>query len=305
MFKAIGLAIGLLIATSAMPVAAQSLRQIDCAAVNKQSDGAYIVLKDISFVDASGNAVDVPKDVVIGPTLSLGNGVSIYDLIEGQCAASAAPPSPAVTAAPPANQAEAPGPTAAPIATPAKLADCGDGTAVYDDKFDDYSGGFGAANGALQIDLSPNRHAFTVLNAKRTQAEGDYCVEVAWPATSGDVNASAGVVVLATDRNNFYLGLISSNGHIGLYRHERGQWTTLPSINDSSALNLEAGAFNAIRIVVEASGELTLYVNGVRTVQAPANIPATPQFGVYVLVNGTQIPPDVPIRFRRYRVAAP
>jgi hypothetical protein len=50
---------------------------------------------------------------------------------------------------------------------------------------------------------------------------------------------------------------------------------------------------------------LTLYVNGVRTVQAPANIPATPQFGVYVLVNGTQIPPDVPIRFRRYRVAAP
>ena len=197
-------------------------------------------------------------------------------------------------------------------ATPAKSADCGDEAAIYDDKFVDNSGGFsvlsgrvGVTNGALQIDLLPDHDAMGAMNAKRTQAEGDYCVEVAWPATSGDEIASAGLAVLAADANNFYLGQISSNGHIALYRLERRQWTDLQSIDDPSALNLEAGGFNAIRIVVEASGELTLYVNGVRAVQALANIPATPRFGVYAQVVGSQIPPDVPIRFRRYRVAAP
>ena len=279
-----------------------------------QTGGPYsghIRSPDSAIVDASGNAVDVPKDAVIGPTLLVGNGVSIYDLIEGQCAASAAPPSPAATAAP-ANQAEAPGPTATPSAIFATSADCGDGTAVYDDKFVDDSGGFGSvsgrfgvANGAFQIDLLPDHHNMVVLNKKRTQAEGDYCVEVAWPSTSGDEIVSAGLIVLATDYDNPYAGAIYSNGQVGLYRRERNQWTTLQSIDDPSALNLEAGASNAIRVVVEASDELTLYVNGVRTVQAPANIPATPHFGVIVQVDGKQIAPDAPFRFRRYRVAAP
>lgn len=218
---------------------------------------------------------------------------------------------PALSRWTPANQVADLGAAAALGAGPAKSPDCGGGRAVYDDKFVDDSGGFGvspgrasAINGAFQINLSPKLENWAAINVKRTQADGDYCLEAAWPATSGDEVVSAGLAVLAVDANTFYLGQISSNGHIGLYRRDAGHWSDLYATDDASALNMQAGAYNAVRLVVKA-GQVTMSVNGARVAEARVEIPATPRFGVYVQVDGEQIPPDVPVRFRHYRVAAP
>ena len=116
---------------------------------------------------------------------------------------------------------------------------------------------------------------------------------------------SAGLAVLGSGPNDFYLGQISSNGHIGLYRRQNGKWSNLYGTDDqASAVNPQGGAFNAIRIVV-ATGQLTLYVNGVRIGDARAEAPATPRFGVYTQIDGDQLPPDVAVRSVGFRVTAP
>jgi len=153
-------------------------------------------------------------------------------------------------------------------APPAAPTDCsgGGGAVAYDDKFVDDSGGFptspgiaGAVKGAFQINLSPKQDNWAAINAKRTQADGDYCVETAWPATSGDEVASAGLAALGSGPNDFYLGQISSNGHVGLYRRQNGKWSNLFATDDqASAFNPQGGVFNAIRLVV-AAGQLTLF----------------------------------------------
>ena len=355
MFKTIALALGLLTAMAAGPASAQSLKQLDCSAVRKQPDGLYIVLQDTSIVDASNNTFNLSKGLAIGPKSMISNGVSIFDLIDKQCSAPAASPSPPAAAAglapyvyvdagkpagplgvadlaaklnagalppdtpvwtpalsrwTPANRVADLGAAVALGAGAAKSPDCGGG-AIYDDKFVDDLGGFGvspgrasAMNSAFQINLSPKLTNWAAINMKRTQADGDYCLEVAWPATSGDEVVSAGLAVLAIDANTFYLAQISSNGHIGLYRRDAGRWSNLSATDDASALNMQAGAFNAVRIVV-AAGQLTMSVNGAHIAEARVEVPATPRFGVYAQVDGEHIPADIPIRFRRYRIAAP
>jgi hypothetical protein len=79
----------------------QTLKQVDCAALKKQSDGTYLVLKDTSILDVRDNTVSVSKGTVIGPHSITINGWSGRDLIEQKCSGAAVNESEAAAAPPP------------------------------------------------------------------------------------------------------------------------------------------------------------------------------------------------------------
>jgi hypothetical protein len=89
----------------------------------------------------------------------------------------------------------------------------------------------------------------------------DYCVAVT--STKGDPGGDsfAGLIFWATDYDNYYSVLITSEGSAGVFRRQRGR--TLPQVNWQDVASLKQGdnVANEVRVVTKG-GEATIYLNG-------------------------------------------
>jgi hypothetical protein len=140
---------------------------------------------------------------------------------------------------------------------------------LFQDDFSDVDSGWDRAtsenavtdyqNDAYHIAISANNYgAWT--NPYR--AFVDVSVEVDTTLIGGDEDNAFGIICRYADINNFYLGMISSDGYYGFFQRNEGEleFLNMESMQASEAINL-GGANNTLRMDC-VGNTLSLYVNG-------------------------------------------
>ena len=140
---------------------------------------------------------------------------------------------------------------------------------LFQDDFSDVDSGWDRAssenavtdyqNGAYHIAITANNYgAWT--NPYR--AFTDVSVEVDSVLIAGSEDNAFGIICRYTDINNFYMGMISSDGYYGFFQRIEGEleFLNMESMQASDAINLD-GANNTLRLDC-VGNTLTLYVNG-------------------------------------------
>lgn len=186
------------------------------------------------------------------------------------------------------------------------------GSVIFQDKFADDSGGWDFSPPVNQV--KPPDYLFTLTsNAYFTAAEnltfnasyGDYCMDFVLPKSiAPDNNVSAGMILLATDYNNYYLVLTFSNGNVTMFKKLSGNYTTIFTVANSPGYNSAPDAVNSLRVVATNDQKLTITLNGkpvkVIRVQTPPN-PLT--FGVFVQADKAP-PTDTLVRIKEFSVTS-
>lgn len=186
------------------------------------------------------------------------------------------------------------------------------GSVVFQDKFTDDSGGWDFGPPANQV--KPPDYIFTltskayfsaVENLTFNSTFGDYCMDFALPKSiAPDNTVSAGMIVLASDYNNYYLILTFSNGNVTMFKKVSGNYTTIFTVANSPAFNAAADAVNSIRVVATNDQKLTITLNGqpvkVIRVQTP---PGALTFGIFVQSDKPP-PTDTPVRIKEFSVTS-
>ncbi|MFN2216374.1 MAG: hypothetical protein ACK2TS_05465 [Anaerolineales bacterium] len=128
------------------------------------------------------------------------------------------------------------------------------------DRFSDYySGGYRMWLDVVQYDIwATAGQSFT----------GSVSVEVDATKIGGTDDNDFGVICNYQDAENFYVGLISSDGYAVIAKYQNQAWSYLSSdsMEPTDAIN-QGSATNHIRLDC-ISGELTLYVNGIYVTNA-------------------------------------
>lgn len=140
---------------------------------------------------------------------------------------------------------------------------------LFQDDFSDVDSGWDRAtsdnsvtdyqNDAYHIAVSTNNYgAWT--NPYR--AFVDVSVEVDTTLIGGSEDNAFGIICRYADINNFYLGMISSDGYYGFFQRNEGEleFLNMESMEASEAINL-GGANNTLRMDC-VGNTLSLYVNG-------------------------------------------
>jgi hypothetical protein len=149
----------------------------------------------------------------------------------------------------------------------------------------------------IQVDR-PNFDYF----ATPSQSFTDVRVEVEAYRESGDVDNEYGIICRFKGKNDFYAGLISSDGYYGIFKIKGGDYSLLgmetmaknPVIKTNSEINL-------IRLDCKGSN-LTLYVNGTQL-----DSRQDPDFaeGDVGLLAGTYANPGLKVVFDNFVVSQP
>jgi hypothetical protein len=162
--------------------------------------------------------------------------------------------------------------TALTLCVPAAFACDGQaGMVIFEDKFTDDSGGwiFGADNGlvlkapgaaltAAAADGGSNRAS---LNQTFTATQGDFCVEMSFPAEAAQLDASFGVSFLATDYSNYWEAFVFAGGQVKLLKLVNNRWSTVWDGPTNNLVKTGPTDVNSVRAVVK-NGTITVIVNG-------------------------------------------
>ena len=171
------------------------------------------------------------------------------------------------------------------------------GKVLYEDTFEDDSGGWGIDNNYEKIKnntliFRPNVGAKDN-NTMRwswlpmfSLVDADYCAEfVLPPAPAANNQAALGVVFWVTDSSNFYNFQIFTNKSIGLFRLSNAKWTTIYLESNSKSVNIDKNAVNTLRVVAK-EGKLSLYINGALFKAIRAQTPeGETHFGLWTQVD--------------------
>jgi len=130
----------------------------------------------------------------------------------------------------------------------------------------------------------------------------DVRVEVEAYRESGDLDNNYGVICRYQGQNDFYTGMISSDGYYGIFKVKGGEYTLLgmDSMAKSPAIKPDSEK-NLIRLDCKGSN-LTLYVNGVQLDTRQDADFATGDVG---LLAGTYKNPGVKVIFDNFMVIQP
>jgi hypothetical protein len=154
------------------------------------------------------------------------------------------------------------------------------GKVIFEDKFTDDSGGwaFGKNSGlalkapgaTLALPATEEGATWWSLDATFNATQGDFCVEMSFPANAVQLDADIGVVFLATGARKFWTASVYTNGVVALSKLANNQlssvWTTAAANN---LVKTGLTDVNSVRAVVKG-GSITVIVNGqtVKSVRA-------------------------------------
>jgi carboxyl-terminal processing protease len=166
---------------------------------------------------------------------------------------------------------------------------CEGATTIFEDSFSDASGGWSLGpnakieNSSLVIEPPPGQNIRS-LNVSNTVNDADICADVIFPAASSGVGA--GLMVWATDYNNFYALQVQINGEVSVWRFQNGKWFALRAAAVDGSVKRGRDQLNDLR--VRATNEsLTFFVNGKTILETKGKAPGPDwHFGVYGQ-NGT------------------
>jgi hypothetical protein len=204
--------------------------------------------------------------------------------------------------------------TALTLCAPAALACDGQtGNVIFEDKFTDDSGGWafgennylvlkapGAALAAAASDGGSNRAS---LNQTFTAAQGDFCVEMSFPAEAVQLDASIGVSFLATDYSNYWDAFVSAGGQVKLLKLVNNRWSMVWEAPTNNLVKTGPTDVNSVRAVVK-NGTITVIVNGQTVKSVRAQIPnGDLKFGIYGQYGKSSATP-VSFTVHSYKVTA-
>ena len=184
------------------------------------------------------------------------------------------------------------------------------GKVIFEDTFDDDSGGWESdsnakiGGGTYTAHLQPERVIFNELNGTFNASEADYCVEVVMPPPIAPDNpVHVGIIFWATDYGNFYLVNLRPDGRSLLYRRMDQKWTRIADLTDPS-VKPDVGSVVAIR--VHAAGNLiTPSINGVDLKKIRAQMPSgTLKFGFSFETAKENPPPGIDVSWKRFIVTS-
>ena len=185
------------------------------------------------------------------------------------------------------------------------------GNVIFEDKFEDDSGGWDLTPPNLIIkppemvitfDDKVKAISSQVLTFNATDA--DYCVEALLPKSLAPDNLYyLAVEFWGTDYSNFFQLSLSSAGQLSFYKRSLGTWTTIFSSLPVTSFNPDPTAVTSLRVVAKEN-KLTLYVNGTQVKVIRAQAPqGNLRFGTYGQVD--KIAEGLgPIRVKSFKVTA-
>jgi len=155
---------------------------------------------------------------------------------------------------------------------PAALACDGQtGKVIFEDKFTDDSGGwaFGEDNGlilkapgaTLTAKASDGGTAAGRLNETFTATQGDFCVEMSFPADAAQLDAHMGVSFWAMDYTSYWVVLVHADGKAALYRVANKIAYTVWAAPTNNLVKTGPTDVNSVRAVIK-NGTITVIVNG-------------------------------------------
>lgn len=186
------------------------------------------------------------------------------------------------------------------------------GSVIFQDKFADDSGGWDFSPPANQV--KPPDYLFTLTSKLNvTSAEsltfnanyGDYCMDFVLPKSPApDNTVSAGLILFASDYNNYYLFLSYSNGNVSMFKRVNGNYSVVFTVAGSPAFNAAPDAVNSLRVVATNDQKLTITLNGQPVKVIRAQMPSgNLTFGIFAQ---TDKPPaaDTVIRVKNFSVTS-
>ena len=177
------------------------------------------------------------------------------------------------------------------MCAPARSCEGQVGKTIYEDTFQDDSGGWDISPPLTTI--KPPSLLIT-LNANSTNVgsqvltfhakEADYCLEGTVPkALAQDNNFALGLEFWATDYRNFWLAMLGSEGTVSLWSQANGVWTSIAKV--PNAPGFKADGANALRVTT-LGGRIAISLNGQPVKTVRAQIPEGEfRFGVYGQVD--------------------
>ena len=200
------------------------------------------------------------------------------------------------------------------LCTPAFACDGQTGKVIFEDKFTDDSGGwdFSANSGlvlkapgaTLTTDVSQGYGSQSALNQTFNATQGDFCVEMSFPADGAQLEAKIGVLFLAADAQNVWNAIVHADGKVGLYKvvNNQSSFVWLTAANNSLAKTGPTDV-NSVRAVVK-NGTITVIVNGQTVKSVRAQIPGGDlKFGFHGEYHNPSAKP-VSFPVRSYKVTA-
>lgn len=188
------------------------------------------------------------------------------------------------------------------------------GKVIFEDKFTDDSGGwtFGGNSGValkapgatLTTDVSEGYGSQNALNQTFTATQGDFCVEMSFPADAAQLEAKIGVQFLAADYQNNWAALVHADGTVGLYKMVNNQFSVVwLTAANNSLVKTGPTDVNSVRAVVK-NGMITVIVNGQTVKSVRAQIPTGDlKFGFHGQYHNPSAKP-VSFPVRSYKVTA-
>jgi hypothetical protein len=186
------------------------------------------------------------------------------------------------------------------------------GSVIFQDKFADDSGGWDFTPPVNQVKppdflftMTKQTFVSSVENLTFNATYGDYCMDFVLPKSSApDNNASAGMLLWASDYSNYILVLVVSSGTVAMYRRTAGNYATIFTIANSPAFNSAQDAVNSLRIVATNDQKLTITLNGqpVKVVRAQTP-PGALLFGIFAETDKAP-PTDTLIRIKEFSVTS-
>ncbi len=163
------------------------------------------------------------------------------------------------------------------------------GRVVFEDKFEDDSGGWQFSPPlaevkppVLEFALTTKRSNMATQNLTFHATLADFCLEAILPKPVADDNIpSIGIEFWATDYANLMLLQISGNKVVQLFSKTKNSYQQIFRIADVPGFKSEPDAVNALRVNT-IGGKLTVYVNGKQVKVIRAQIPfGKMRFGIY------------------------
>jgi hypothetical protein len=186
------------------------------------------------------------------------------------------------------------------------------GNVIFQDKFADDTGGWDFDPPTSQV--TPPAFVFnlgktyTITSAENLTFNatlGDYCMDFVLPKSpAADNTAAVGMIIWATDYNNYMLVVAFSNGNVGMYKKSAGNFTTLFTVLNSPAFNAAQDAVNSLRVVATPDQKLTVTLNGQAVKAIRAQVPTGPQlFGLFGQLDKA-LPADIAIKVTNFSVTS-
>jgi hypothetical protein len=248
----------------------------------------------VGLTQAVPSHTSQPEDNLPSPTITLEETVLEPTDVPIVSSQETPLPTPTVTSLP--------SPSATPIPQPTPTMEI-----LFQDNFDATQGWYTYESDRFRMEyLSGKYHIFNnilnaAVNSVRTQNYDDIYLEVEAGKVAGPPNGYFGLVCRFQDDNNYYSLVIGSEGSYGIIRMMGGtvQFISQPArpteaIRGGSAVNRIGGSCIGDR--------LTLYVNGVKVVEATDEIYSS---GFIGLVVGTTSVPGLEVSFDNFKVKKP